>query len=814
MYEVHFSVYRESKLKKALHLLMRIFKILLLTLFLVGVLVFFIILWKFGPTVKGYYDAAVEQVKNSSIHDFNNVQTSYIYANDGTQIAKLIQDKDVSYVKYSDLPSGVLKAFVAIEDKRFWEHSGVDWLSTAKAAFLLIKDNGEITRGGSTITQQLARNVYLSFEQSYERKFREIFLALELEKKYSKESILEFYVNNINFANGYYGIGAAAKGYFGKNIDELTNEEIAFLCAIPNNPTYYNPRTNFEHTIQRRNLILKEMKAQGYLSDDEFLKAINSPVKLVEGQNEFYNYEASYAIDCAVRVLMERSGFEFRYTFDTMDDFKDYRDKYNDAYEEAKMVLYTGGYKIQTSIDLQAQQQLQAIMDETLSAESTMNADGVLECQGAATVIDNSTGHIIAIVGGRTQDGNVRTLNRAYQSYRQPGSTIKPLIVYTPALENGYTPDSIVDDSPIEDGPKNSNGRYEGDITLRYAVEQSKNVVAWRLLDKIKPVNGLKYVQRMSFSRIVPDDYYDSAALGGLTYGVSTVEMVSGYATLANGGVYRRATCITEMVDSNGNNIMLGDGNVRVYSEEAAQAMTDILMGVAETGTARGLSLSNGMPIACKTGTTNGQTVGWFCGYTPYYSIAVYVGADDNVSIDGLWGSTYPMQIWQKMQEWLCMNKVVIDLNHGSYGVGEYENLPEAEEVGGGEKEDVSDGLNANRVPTQSENNNNSSSAVPSLPNVPNVLPDSGNTNSSDDVSIDNIPQPPVMPDTDTGQNENDAQEQPEDAGVPEQPKDTVESEVPETPEITEPSEVPESTEIPETTENPESTTMHENNSG
>lgn len=748
MYETHFSVYRDSKLKKVVHGVLRTFRIFLLILLLLGGSVFLFLVYRFGPIIRGYYESAVKQVSESSVGDFSNAQTSYIYASDGTQIAKLTQDKDVSYVKYSDLPDGVLKAFVAIEDKRFWEHDGVDWLSTAKAAFLLVKDHGEITRGGSTITQQLARNVYLSFEQSYERKFREIFLALELEKKYSKESILEFYVNNINFANGYYGIGAAAKGYFDKSVAELTDEEIAFLCAIPNNPTYYNPRTNFEHTISRRNLILKEMKSQGYLDEDEFLKAINSPVKLVDNTNDFYNYEGSYAIDCAVKVLMERAGFEFRYSFENMTDYKAYKSSYDTAYDEAKIELYTGGYCVETSIDLRAQQTLQSIVDETLSGESGCDSNGLLECQGAATVIDNSSGLVVAIVGGRSQESGVRTLNRAYQSYRQPGSTIKPLIVYTPALEREYTPDSIVEDTPIEDGPKNSNSRYDGAITLRSAVEQSKNVVAWRLLDEIKPANGLSYVQKMSFAKIVPDDYYDSAALGGLTYGVSTVEMASGYATLANSGIFRKATCITRMLDSNGKNILTGAGAVRVYAEESAKAMTDILMGVAANGTARGLSLSNGMPIACKTGTTNGQTVGWFCGYTPYYSMAVYVGADTNVSINGLWGSTYPMEIWQRMQEYLCGGKPVIDLVHG--GVAQ-------------PSEPVDDGTVEPSEPTESEpvenkpeksKGNDSDSGVPSLPEVsrePSVLPDSGDSQTGQEI----IPDAPSIPsDTESGEEE------------------------------------------------------------
>lgn len=651
------------------HVVKKVIRVLFLAVLGVFLITACVLYQKVGSTIINYYNEAVSVVEESTRDDFENNQTSYVYASDGTEIAKLKKDKDVEYVQYSELPEDVLDAVVSIEDKRFWSHSGVDWLSTLKACYLLVANHGEITRGGSSITQQLARNVFLSFEKSYERKIREIFLALELEKKYSKEQILEFYVNNINYSNGYYGIGSAARNYFGKKVTELSDEEIAFLCAIPNNPTYYNPIKNFEHTVLRRNLILEEMYKQEYLSSEKYLKAVNSATNLIEEKQKFFNYESSYAIDCAVRILMEKSGFVPRYSFSSMSDYTEYEGLYSTAYSDATIALYTGGYKIYTSIDTKVQAELQMSIDQNLANFAQVTEEGIYLYQAASTVIDNETGLVIAIVGGRSQDTKgVRTLNRAFQSYRQPGSTIKPVIVYAPALEKDYTPDTKVQDLPIADGPKNSENQYLGTVTLRTAVEKSKNVVAWKIFDELGAENCLAYAQQMQFKKIVPDDYYNPAALGGLTYGTTTVEMASAYATLAFDGVYRDATCVDKLVNKDGVNIYDGQRSTRVYTQNVARDMTDILEGVVQNGTASGLTLDNRMPLACKTGTTNNQTVGWFCGYSPYYTVAVYVGADTNIPMSNLWGSTYPRAIWRQIEASLCKGKEVVAFKKSEKG--------------------------------------------------------------------------------------------------------------------------------------------------
>lgn len=634
--------------------------ILLLTV-LTGCVVAGVVCYKMYPIVKGWYDDSNAIANASTYDDFKNNETSYIYDDAGNVLLKLKQDKDIQYVSYDDLPESVLNAFVAIEDKRFYQHHGVDWASTLKACYLLVKQNGEVTRGGSTITQQLARNVYLSFETSYERKGREIFLALALEKKYTKHEILEFYINNINFGNGYYGIGAASVGYFGKTVDELSVEEVAFLCAIPNNPSYYNPRKNFDNTISRRNIILKEMYSQGYLTEKEYLAACNSACHLIEDTSVYNDYAASYALKCAVEEFMRLAGFEFRYDFTDSDDYQNYRELYEEAYDEAKLKLYTGGYKVYTSLNVDLQQSLQRIVDNDLSEFTNRNEDGSYVVQGAATVVDNETGLVVASIGGRSDEtDSYLALNRAFQSYKQPGSTIKPLIVYTPALEAGYTADSIVDDSPIEGGPKNSGNNYLGSITLRTAVEKSKNVVAWRLFDELTPKVGLQYLQNMQFDKIVPDDFYLPAALGGLTYGVTTEQMAGGYSALDNEGLWTKPTCITSILNSAGEECYAGAVREQVYTSDAARAITDILEGVHVNGTATGIELDSDFEFACKTGTTNDNKAAWFCGYSPYYSIAVYVGADNNkVSIDGLWGGTYPAYVWRDLQNYLLNGKAI-----------------------------------------------------------------------------------------------------------------------------------------------------------
>ena len=465
----------------------------------------------------------------------------------------------------------------------------------------------------------------------WERKVEEIFIAIALENKYSKDEILEFYINNIYYANGYYGIQAASRGYFGKDADELTLSETAFLCAIPNSPSLYDPLTNGENTLKRRDLILENMYKDGKISQDEYEEALAEDIVLTNSSPSFTRTWAhTYIYECAARALMEATG---------------------EDYDTCREKLYNGGYRVYTSIDMDMQELLQSTIDRQLEAYNTMNSNGTYALQSAAVCIDNETGLVAAIVGGRSQEDVSTDYNRAYLSFRQPGSAIKPLIVYTPALERGYTASSTVIDSKEEDGPENSGGSYAGAISLRTAVEQSKNTVAHKLLRELTPEVGLSYLLDMNFSSIEAEDYNLSAALGGFTTGVSTVEMTAAYATLANEGVYRLPTCIVKITDMDGNVIVEPDRDEhQVYEASAAREMTNILEGVLTRGTARGHGLSD-MPAAGKTGTTNDNIDGWFVGYSAYYTTGVWVGFDSPRGVSALSGASYPVDIWHDFME-------------------------------------------------------------------------------------------------------------------------------------------------------------------
>lgn len=647
---------KKKKKHKKFWLGVKIFLLVILLGILTGLIVFY---FKFGDELLQWRNEAKEIVENSTVETFRSSETSMVYASNESVVAKLKGDKDSYYLTFDEIPQYVKDAMIVTEDRDFFEHDGVNLLSTVKAAALLVKSkimNEEISRGGSTITQQTAKLTFLTNEKTYERKIREIFIAFEMEKKYSKNQILEFYINNMYFANGYYGIEAAAKGYFSKSASELDLSEIAFLCSIPNNPNLYDPFDNYDNTIKRKGRILKQMMEEGVITAAEYSDAnyediILDPAEAVKTQN----YMTTYAIRCAVKALMQAQGFEFKYEFESSEEEEKYNDDYDELYNECHNSLYTGGYRIYTSLNKKKQKDLQKSVNEQLAAFKEKE-DGVYKLQGAATCIDNQTGYVVAIVGGRKQKSITGyTLNRAFQSYRQPGSSFKPLVVYTPQLERDYTPDTIVDDTYFEDGPRNSDGTYSGKIPLRYAVEKSKNVIAWKLFEELTPQVGLSYVLKMNFNRIVDTDYVPAASLGGLTNGVTTAEMASAYAAIANDGIFREPTCIKKITDSEGNTIV-NNSKLRkekqVYEETATRMMTSILSGVLKTGTAAGHALNN-MACAGKTGTTSDKKDGWFCGFTPYYSTAVWVGYDTPQTLDNLYGSTYPLYIWEDF-----MNKI------------------------------------------------------------------------------------------------------------------------------------------------------------
>jgi penicillin-binding protein 4 len=441
--------------------------------------------------------------------------------------------------------------------------------------------------------------------------------------------------------------------------------QTAFLCAIPNSPTYYDPINNKDHTLTRRNLILKNLREDGKITQQEYEAAINEEITLNMPEKDDtvkYNYVDTYAYYCATRALMENEGFKFKYYFDSDDEEKEYDASYDEMYSYCQKKLYSDGYKIYTSIDLTMQQQLQDSIDLTLLDFTDTTDDGTFKLQSAATCIDNDTGEVVAIVGGRSQDAVSHTLNRAFQSHRQPGSSIKPLIVYTPSFERGKTPDTIVNDHKFDGGPSNSGDSYYGDVTIRFAVQKSLNTVAWQLYDELTPKVGLQYLKDMNFTNIVKDDYVTATALGGFTTGVSTLEMASAYSTLENDGMYRNPTCIKSIVDSDNNIIYTSSQkDTVIYTETASRMMTDVMTDVMKSGTGRSANLDNGMPCAGKTGTTNDKKDGWFCGFTRYYTTCVWVGCDMPETVKKLTGSSYPAEIWKNYMDQIHADLTPID---------------------------------------------------------------------------------------------------------------------------------------------------------
>lgn len=622
---------------------------LLLVAFLLVVILF--VKSDYAEGIFALHKEAVETVKNSSIEDMQGQRVGTIYDADGNVLAELKNERNIRYLTFEKIPQTVKDAFVSIEDKRFYKHHGVDFFALTRAVGKLINKNA-ITQGGSTITQQLSRNIFLTHEVSWQRKVKEMFISWELEKMYSKDQILEFYINNIFYANNCYGIESASQKYFGKTISDCSISEVAFLCAIPNSPTMYDPLDNKENTLERRDLILEAMYKNDKISEEEYEAALAEEIAVGSYSKTYeQSWAKSYAVHCVIEEIMAADGFEFQYDFENVTDREAYEASYHEAYEKYREKLSTSGYAIYTSIDPAHQEALQRAIDEKLEDYNTKNTNGSYALQCAATCIDNETGLVTAIVGGRSQEDVSYDYNRAYLSHRPPGSSIKPLLVYTPALERGYTASSTMSDTKDADGPKNSNDQYSGAISLRTAVEKSKNTVAWKLFHELTPEVAMQYLLNMKFTEIMPQDYTGAAALGGFTRGASALEMSCAYAALENDGVYRTPSCILKVEDSYGNVIFeYQENETKVYETDAAREMTDILEGVLTRGTAAGLGLTN-MASAGKTGTTNENKDGWFVGYSPYYTTSVWVGYDSPRWLKGLTGSAYPAEIWNTYME-------------------------------------------------------------------------------------------------------------------------------------------------------------------
>ncbi|MDK3168166.1 transglycosylase domain-containing protein [Clostridioides difficile] len=616
--------------------------------------------------ISNYIERAYSKTENMDRNSFNNRETTKIYDNNG-KLLKEFKVREYDYQKYKDINPYVFKAFIAVEDKRFYEHNGIDFKALIRAGVVILK--GGSLQGGSTITQQLAKNIFLSMDRNIWRKLEEAVIAQEIEKKFSKSDILEFYVNNINFGHGCYSVETASMYYFGKNTKDLNVSQIALLAGIPNNPSLYDPMLNKENAIKRRNNIIDKMYESKFITEKEQLNAkkeiLELNIKKKYYDNNINDYAVEYAIQKSTEEIMKNNGFQFRYMFDNEEQRKKYSNLYSSEYKKCREELLNGGYKINTCINFDLQNKLQSIINKEMIKYKKINKSNSLYMkQSASTVIDNNTGEVIAIVGGRTQEGKSNTFNRASIGARQPGSTMKPLISYLPAFEKGYSPDDEFEDRPINKGPSNWYNGYKGRITLRYATEISTNTIPFRLTKLNGAEKSLKYLAKMNFKYLTSTDRTPTIALGGLTRGATTTEMASAYSTIARNGEFIEPTNVKEIKKiSTGEIIYKNNKNKkRVYDSGASYLMTDVLKGSIEKehGTSHKAKLNNYKYQAGKTGTTNDNKDAWFCGYTPYYTMSVWIG-DDIPSYQSSLESNSVKYIWNKFMSGLHEGKEDVD---------------------------------------------------------------------------------------------------------------------------------------------------------
>ena len=670
----------------------------------------------------------------SSTPDVNSIQiipkgyTTTIVDSEGNPIQSLVgKDANREYVTLDKIPENLQNAFIAIEDERFRKHNGVDTQGVLRALTIGIKNKGDFTQGASTITQQLLKNqVFEGGEENtlfekIKRKLQEQFLALQTEKKYSKNQILEYYLNTINLGQNTLGVQAASKRYFNKNVSDLTLSECAVLAGITQNPSAYNPISHPAKNSQKRTTVLTYMKNQGYISSKEYTDTLRDPVydriqkvnkqtfssssitsyftdALIEqviqdlkakcGYTETQAYNALYSRGLTIYSTQDKS---MQKTVDSMMNNKKYypaNSRYELTYQlivthkDGTQVTYSfsdmkkwfksrrkkvisGLYKKKSTARKQIKQFRAAMLTKNDTVQSE-TIDLVIEPQSSFVVIDQHTGAVKALVGGRGDKNASRTLNRATDSVRQPGSTFKILSTYLPALDTAGMTLATVQDDALYYYPgtkrkvKNWYGNsYRGLTSLREAMAQSMNVIAVKTLNDVSPKIGYDYLLNLGFTSLV-DSYTDSTgkvftdialpmALGGLTKGVTNLELTSAFASIANGGVYNKPSLYTKVLDHDGN-VLIDNSNPEshtVIKDTTAALLTNAMQDVVTKRTATDAQLNN-MPASGKSGTTSDNRDFWFEGFTPYYTCGIWMGYDGNQEMsEGSWN--YHFKIWAKI---------------------------------------------------------------------------------------------------------------------------------------------------------------------
>ncbi len=608
-------------------------------IFILTALVLFFV---FIGSAAGFVVGVARNLPQWSPEDFEPALTTFIYDKEGELIEKLHGVQNRIPVELEEIPKHLTDAFIATEDVRFWNHHGLDLKALARAVFENIR-SGWGAEGGSTITQQLAKNVFIeNREKTLKRKIQEAVLAIQLERKLTKKQILEEYLNWIYFGEGAWGVQAASRTYFNKDVSELNLAQSALLAGLVKAPALYSPFKNLEAAKGRQEQVLTNMQKYGYITEEEKKQALEAPLELSRGKEDTQKYRFPYVVDYVAEQaedLLKANGINPR-------------------------ELYTGGLKIYTTVDSDVQQKIEEVYANTANFPPGAKDRPV---ESAMVILDHETGGIVGIAGGRYYSQR-RGFNRAVQAKRQPGSSIKPIAVYAPALENGYTPATVLDDVPTTIPhnppytPTNYDGRYRGLITMREAVRWSVNVAAVRMLDKIGVEKGYTFAQKMGLT-LEPEDKNPSLALGGLTNGVSPLQMASAYGTFANQGVRIEPHIITEITTFNGKVVAKTNPQRDIVMEEqTAYLMTDMLKTVVKSGTGTRAKISN-WSVAGKTGTTQlpssmgnirGTKDAWFIGYTPYFTASVWMGYDKTDAshyLRNVAGGSYPALIWKKIMQ-------------------------------------------------------------------------------------------------------------------------------------------------------------------
>jgi penicillin-binding protein 1A len=578
--------------------------------------------------VVGVITGIIDKTDSISVDDIVNQNLSTdIYDKDGNLIKTIYDSENRINVKYSDIPKNLVNAIVSIEDERFFSHNGVDLKRTLGAIVSFIFNGGESNFGGSTITQQLVKNIKKDKEASWERKIREWYRALSIETKMSKEEIFEAYASTIYLGEGSYGVEVASNTYFGKSIKDINLAESAVLAAIIQSPESTNPYTDDksrQKLLDRQKLVLKQMLKLGKITQQEYDEAVAYEVVFKKGDTSLTDDVQSYFVDAVFEQVVS-----------------DFMEELGVERGLAIKMLYTGGYKIYTTFD----PKVQKAIDDAYNNPKLFYKDKAGDfMQSSMVVMEQSTGKILGLIGGAGEKTGALSLNRATQTQRQPGSCMKPFGAYGPAFEQGVlSPGSGLDDCQFTQGswtPKNYYNSFNGYVTARQAIMKSMNIPAVRANQLVDIDYAYNFAKNCGLTDLVSDDKNSaSLALGGVTNGFTVLEMANAYATIANGGVHLDPIIYTKILDKNNKEILVKTTNAKqVMKDSTAYMLTSCLQSVVTGGTAAGSVKLGNMAVAGKTGNTNSDYDQWFCGFTPYYTIACWNGYDIGKPI----GRDYP----------------------------------------------------------------------------------------------------------------------------------------------------------------------------